>query len=118
MARSGSIVATIDADEWTRRCRALEGFDATAHRLHNLRAEIEGDRAVVTGIVDAAHFIAVDGAALMGDLVGHYTHHLIRDGRWRIAGVTLTVAGYPAGKPAFDAAFAAARARFAERGIA
>ena len=114
----GSIVATIDADEWTRRCRALEGFDATAHRLHNLRAEIEGDRAVVTGIVDAAHFITVDGAALMGDLVGHYTHHLIRDGRWRIAGVTLTVAGYPAGKPAFDAAFAAARARFAERGIA
>ena len=100
----GSIVATIDADEWTR--------------LHNLRAEIEGDRAVVTGIVDAAHFIAVDGAALMGDLIGHYTHHLIRDGRWRIAGVTLTVAGYPAGKPAFDAAFAAARARFAERGIA
>ena len=48
----GSIVATIDADEWTRRCRALEGFDATAHRLHNLRAEIEGDRAVVSGIVD------------------------------------------------------------------
>ena len=38
---------------------SLEGFDATAHRLHNISADITGDRAVVRCIVDAAHFIAV-----------------------------------------------------------
>ncbi|WP_447763185.1 nuclear transport factor 2 family protein [Sphingopyxis panaciterrae] len=111
----GSLVATIAAEEWTNRCKALEGFDATAHRLHNIVATVDGGRATVTSIVDAAHFVAVDGQTLMGDLIGHYTHHLVRDGGWKIAGVTLTVAGYPAGKAAFDAAFTAARAIFAER---
>lgn len=113
----GSIVATIAADEWTDRCRALEGFDATAHRLSNLVAAIDGDRATVTSIVDAAHFVMVGDRMLTGDLVGRYTHHLIRAEGWKIAGVTLTVVGYPAGKPAFDAAFDAARAIFAERGL-
>lgn len=112
----GSLVETVAADEWTLRCRALEGFDATAHRLHNIVARVTGDDAVTTSIVDAAHFITVDGETLMGDLIGRYRHHLVRRDGWRIAGVTLTVAGYPAGKAAFEAAFAAARNRFAERG--
>jgi len=112
----GSLVATVAADEWTARCRALEGFDATAHRLHNILASVADDAAVVTSIVDAAHFIGVEDEALMGDLIGRYRHRLVRSNGWKIAGVTLTVAGFPAGKPAFDAAFAAARARFAERG--
>lgn len=111
----GSLVATVAADEWTARCRALEGFDATAHRLHNIAAAIDGDQARVTSIVDAAHFVAIDGQVLMGDLIGRYTHRLVRTDGWKIAGVTLTVAGYPAGKAAFDDAFAAARAIFAER---
>src|SRR5690606_24139204 len=100
----GSLVATVTADEWTNRCRALEGFDATAHRLHNMVAAIEGDTALVTSIVDAAHFVTVGGEERMGDLIGRYTHHLVREDRWKIAGVTLGVAGYPAGKHAFDAA--------------
>ena len=37
-----------------------------------------------------------------------------RQDGWKIAGVSLTVIAYPAGKEAFDAAFAAARAIFAE----
>ena len=111
----GSITATIPADDWTDRCRALEGFEATAHRLHNIAADIDGNRAAVRSIVDAAHFVIMDGETLMGDLIGRYTHHLVRDPDWRIAGVTLTVAGYPAGRAAFDAAFAAARSIFAER---
>lgn len=111
----GSLVAAIAADEWTERCRTLEGFDATAHRLHNVAAVIDGDGATVTSIVDAAHFVAVGDTVLMGDLIGHYTHHLVRDDGWKIAGVTLTVTGYPAGKPAFDATFAVARQIYAER---
>jgi hypothetical protein len=111
----GSLVATVAADEWTNRCRTLEGFDATAHRLHNIAAAIDGDHATVTSIVDAAHFVETGGQALMGDLIGHYTHHLVRQNGWKIAGVSLTVAGYPAGKAAFDVAFTAARAIFAER---
>lgn len=111
----GSLVATVTADEWTNRCRALEGFDATAHRLHNMLAVIDGDAALVTSIVDAAHFVTTRSGELMGDIIGRYTHRLVREQGWTIAGVTLSVAGYPAGKDAFDAAFAAARAIFAER---
>lgn len=111
----GSLAATVSADEWTERCKTLEGFDATAHQLHNIVATIDRDRATVNSIVDAVHFIALDDRALLGDLIGRYTHRLVRQDGWKIAGVTLTIVGYPAGKDAFDTAFAAARAIFSER---
>lgn len=111
----GSLVATVSAHEWTSRCKALEGFDATAHQLHNIVSAIDGDRATVTSIVNAVHFIAHGDRTLIGDLIGHYTHRLVRDDGWRIAGVTLTVVGYPAGQDAFRTAFAAARAHYFER---
>lgn len=110
----GSLVATVRADEWTERCKALEGFDATAHQLHNIAPTIDGDDATVTSIVDAVHVVGVEDRALLGDLIGRYTHRLVRQDGWKIAGVTLTVVAYPAGKEAFEAAFAAARAIFAE----
>ncbi len=110
----GSLVATVPADEWTQRCKALEGFDATAHQLHNIVAAIDGDHATVTSIVDAVHVVGVEDRALLGDLIGRYTHRLVRQDGWKIAGVTLSVVAYPAGKEAFEAAFAAARAIFAE----
>ncbi|KTE10719.1 nuclear transport factor 2 family protein [Sphingopyxis sp. H115] len=110
----GSLAATVPADEWTERCRALEGFDATAHQLHNMDTAIDGNRATVTSIVDAVHVVEVEDRALLGDLIGRYTHRLVRQNGWKIAGVTLTVVAYPAGKDAFEAAFAAARAIFAE----
>ncbi|HEV2598820.1 nuclear transport factor 2 family protein [Sphingopyxis sp.] len=110
----GSLVATVPADEWTQRCKALEGFDATAHQLHNIAPTIDGDRATVTSIVDAVHVVGVEDRALLGDLLGRYTHRLVRQDGWKIAGVTLSVVAYPAGKEAFEAAFAAARAIFAE----
>ena len=111
----GSVVGPISADEWTARCRSLEGFAATAHRLHNIRAHVDGDRARVSSIVDAAHFVEIGGEMRMGDLIGRYSHDLVRDGSWKIAGVALSVSGYPAGRAAFDAVFAAARANHAER---
>jgi hypothetical protein len=113
-ASIGSLVATVPADEWANRCRTLEGFDATAHQLHNIVAAIDGDEATVTSIVDAVHVVGVEDRALLGDLIGRYTHRLVRQGEWKIAGVTLSVVAYPAGKEAFEAAFAAARAIFAE----
>lgn len=109
----GSLVATVSADEWTNRCRTLEGFDATAHQLHNVSATLDGDHATVTSIVDAVHVVGVEGRVMLGDLIGRYTHRLVRQNGWKIAGVTLTVVAYPAGKEAFEAAFAAARAVFA-----
>lgn len=111
----GSLVATISSSEWVDRCRALEGFDATARRLHNLAAVLKGDSATVTSIVDAAHFVTIDGQILVADLVGRYTHHLLRDNGWKIAGVKVDIVGYPADRATFDTAFAAARAIFAER---
>src|SRR5690606_34329957 len=110
----GSLVATISADEWTNRCRTLEGFDATAHQLHNIIATINGDRATVTSIVDAVHVVGVENRALLGDLIGRYTHRLVRQDGWKIAGVTLTGVAYAAGKEAFEAAFAAAPATSVE----
>ena len=110
----GSLVGEVPADEWTIRCRTLEGFDATAHQLHNVIATINGDRATVTSIVDAVHVVGAGDRALLGDLIGRYTHRLVRRNGWKIAGVTLTVVAYPAGKDAFEAAFAAARAILAE----
>ena len=110
----GSLVATVSADEWTKRCKALEGFDATAHQLHNVIATIDGDRATVTSIVEAVHVVGVEGHAGPRGLIGRYTHRLVRQEGWKIAGVTLAVVAYPAGKEAFEAAFAAARAIFAE----
>lgn len=108
----GSLVGHIAADDWTARCTLLEQFDATRHRLSNLRVREDGERATVDSYIDAVHFITIDGTALAGDLAGSYRHDLVRaGGGWRIAGVTLTVAGYPLGRVAFDAAFAAARER-------
>src|SRR3546814_21092315 len=40
----GSLVAPVPAPEWTNRCKALEGFDATAHQLHNIIDQIDGER--------------------------------------------------------------------------
>lgn len=111
----GSLVAKVPADEWTNRCKALEGFDATAHQLHNIAVTLDGDRATVTSIVDAVHVVAVDDRAIVGDLIGRYTHRLVQQNGWKIDGVTLNVVGYPAGKEIFDTAFAAARINFAER---
>ncbi len=110
----GSLVATVSADEWTKRCRALEGFDATAHQLHNVSATVDGNRAIVTSIVDAVHVVGVEGRVMLGDLIGRYTYRLVRQNGWKIAGVTLAVVAYPAGKEAFDTVFATARAIFAK----
>src|SRR3546814_13461099 len=65
------------SDLWTNRCRTLEGFDATAHQLHNVIATINGDRATVTSIVDAVHVVRAGDRALLGDLIGRYTHRLV-----------------------------------------
>jgi hypothetical protein len=112
----GSIMATIAADEWTKRCRALEGFDATAHQLHNLVAVVDGDTAQVTGIVNAVHFVTTDQGVLMPQLIGRYHHQLKRSAvGWLISGVALGVVGYPGGQDVFVAGFAASRAIFSSR---
>lgn len=108
----GSIVGEIPADAWTARCRSLEGFDATLHRITNMRVEIVGESAVVRSYVDAVHFIEVGGEQLVAQFIGTYRHDLRRvDGSWRITGCAIAAAGYPGGRTAFDRAFAAARAR-------
>ena len=111
-AEIGSITGRIAADDWAERCALLGHFDATRHRLSNIRHIPGNGRATVTSAVDAAHFITAGGTTLYGDLIGDYRHELIRiDRGWRIAGCRLTVAGYPAGKDAFDLVFASARAK-------
>lgn len=108
----GSLVDTIAADVWTMRCRLLGFFDATRHRVGNFQFRSEGAVAVVTSSIDAAHFITVGDHCLHGDLCGTYVHEFCREaGIWKISGCRLEVAGFPAGRVAFDAGFAAARAK-------
>lgn len=115
----GSIVATLPADAWTDRCRVLEGFDATGHRLNNLVCTVEGDIACVTSLVDAVHFLTIDSRVETAQLVGRYRHDLERRaGAWLITGVGLAVIGFPGGQASFDAGFSAARANFAARNAA
>ena len=115
----GSVVATISADEWTERCMALEGFDATAHRLNSLNCVVDGDAACVTSLVDAVHFVTTERGVETAQLVGRYRHDLERRASaWLITGVSLAVVGYPGGKALFDAGFTAARAIFAARNAA
>jgi 3-phenylpropionate/cinnamic acid dioxygenase small subunit len=110
---AGMTVGRFAARAWADRCRMLEMFDATHHKVSNLKVELSGETAIVRSHIDAAHFITVDGRVLEAFLLGHYEHHLVRrDADWRIALCRLTVAGYPGGRDRFDAAFAAARAKF------
>jgi len=105
----GSIHAVMPAQAWVDRCKVLGAFDATQHKVSNFQVELRGDGAVVTSYVDAAHFIG----ELQGFCCGTYVHRFRRYGvAWKIAACTLIVAGHQGGRPAFDAAFAAARARF------
>jgi hypothetical protein len=108
----GSLVDTIAADDWVARCGLLGFFDATRHRVGNFQFRSERTGAIVTSSIDAAHFITVGEERLYGDLCGTYVHDFCKDaGLWKIRGCRLEVAGFPAGRPAFDAAFAAARAK-------
>ena len=113
----GSIVGPISSDAWADRCRALGAFDATLHRVTNIRcAMIDEATAAADSYVDALHFIRDGDDEILGHLVGHYHHRFGRNaaGLWRIARCDLRVAGYPGGQANFTRAFTVARARFAE----
>lgn len=107
----GSICGQIPADEWVSRCQLLGSFEATRHRVSNLVCNVVGDTATVSSAIDAAHFVNDGVTMLHGDLCGTYEHGLRREaGDWLIESCRLTVAGYPAGKAAFERVFSAARA--------
>lgn len=87
--RPGS-AGRLPAEEWVARARRLfPGLDATQHVLVNPWIQGEGGALAVRTSMRADHFL--DGARYT--LGGHYLHRLQRgtDGRWLIAGVTLTV---------------------------
>ena len=110
-ASIGSICGAISADDWVARCGLLGSFAATRHRLSNLLCDVDGDSATVSSAIEASHFVPDGDVMLHGDLCGTYEHGLRRvSGAWLIESCRLTVAGYPAGKAAFDRAFAVARA--------
>jgi len=109
----GATVGRFPAKEWADRCRVLGAFDATHHKVCNFTFAREDEGIVVTSYIDAAHFIQADGRLLEAYVLGVYQHHLLRRGaEWRIAKCVLTVSGYPGGRDAFTAAFAAARGVF------
>jgi 3-phenylpropionate/cinnamic acid dioxygenase small subunit len=112
----GTSYGAFPASEWADRCRVLEGFDATHHKVTNFRVTVSGEGANVLSYVDAAHFLSAGGQTYEAYVLGLYEHRLVRRGEgWRISGCRLTVSGYPGGRERFEAAFAAARAAYAAR---
>ncbi len=111
----GSIRGVMPAQAWVDRCKVLGAFDVTQHKVSNLVVAVDGDEARVSAYVDAAHFIRSGEADLQGFACGTY-RHLLRYGSagWKIAACSFILAGCTGGRAAFDRAFDAARARFAE----
>lgn len=107
----------MDADVWVDRCRVLEGFDSTLHRISNIRVERSNEGLVVRSYVDAIHFVTVNGKTLEALCCGSYKHVLQPDeaGFGRIVSCALHVTGFPGGRPSFDNGFDVARARFAQQ---
>lgn len=105
----GSIHAVMPAQAWVDRCKVLGAFDSTHHKVSNFQAEVDGSAAVVTSYVDAAHFIGDLQGFACGTYVHRFRHHAHG---WKVCACTFRLAGHQGGRPAFDAAFAAARARF------
>jgi hypothetical protein len=71
----------------TEAWRALvPGFDATRHELHDVQAQIDGDKATATASVDARHWL--DGA--LWRPIGTYRWTLEQiAGRWAVRSMTL-----------------------------
>jgi hypothetical protein len=112
----GSIRGVMPTQTWVDRCKLLGAFDATHHKVSNFVVELDGGVARVTSYVDAAHFIRQGETDLQAFACGTYRHTLRRGpAGWKIRGCTFIVAGYAGGRAAFDRAFDAARARFADR---
>lgn len=113
-AAVGSLVGPFSADAWTERCGLLGGFDATLHRISNVRCSMAAGGAVVDSYIDAVHYLTVDDGILLAHITGRYVHGVRRDasGEWRISSVKLSAAGYPNGKANFDRAFAIVRDRY------
>ncbi len=90
---NGRPAADTAADDWVAGVRVLfTGLDATQHSMSNPIVEVDGDRAVCTVYMQAAHFLHSDRGDDSFTIGGHYRDTLIRTGEgWRIDGVTLTV---------------------------
>lgn len=68
------------------------GLDATQHSMTNPRVDIQGDRAVCTMYMQAAHFLGKGLAAAEFTIGGYYTGQLVKTAAgWKLAAVKLTV---------------------------
>jgi ketosteroid isomerase-like protein len=56
----------------------LEGFDATQHVIHDIRLQVDGDRATATSRFQATHFLQGAAGGDVWTLTGRYEHSLVR----------------------------------------
>ena len=85
--------ATMTADAWVASVRPLfTGLAATQHTMTNPLVQLDGNRAVCTMYMQAAHALDHGNDDAWFTIGGYYRDTLLRtvDG-WRIDGVTLTV---------------------------
>jgi len=85
--------ATMAADSWVASVRPLfTGLAATQHTMTNPLVQIDGDRAVCSMYMQAAHALDHGNDDAWFTIGGHYRDTLLRTPEgWRIDGVTLTV---------------------------
>ena len=87
-----SVHYEVDATELLAMSRRAEAFDATQHISANHAHSIEGDRAICTSYMQAAHFLTRPDGNHSCILYGQYSHSLIRTERsWKIDRYSLAV---------------------------
>jgi SnoaL-like domain len=77
---------SLSADEWVERVATMiPGLAATQHAMFNPRAEIDGDRAVLTTYMRADHFLNFEDDNAWYAIGGCYRDHMVHaDGVWKI----------------------------------
>jgi len=85
--------SVMSAEAWVDGVKPLfHGLAATQHSMTNPRVVVDGNRATLTMYMQAEHILDHEDPTSWFTIGGYYTDEVRRTGgRWRIAGVTLTV---------------------------
>ena len=95
------------------------GLDATQHSMTNPRVDVQGDRAVCTMYMQAAHFLGKGPAAAEFTIGGYYTDQLVKTAAgWKLAAVKLTVFWERGSKEIMQNAFHLGTQRLQQRSAA
>jgi ketosteroid isomerase-like protein len=92
----------------------LEAFDATQHAIHDLRIQIDGERATATSRFLATHVLRGAPGGDVWTLAGRYEHSLVRTpGGWKVTRLRMVPGESSGNTSLLDQALAQSAARVA-----